>query len=84
MITLSHNIAPFSKQPGKGHQSFPTISKSPLNQLDVDLLHSWLTRHKRRLAKNYYASCDDASTDDKELIEDVSDYEIESADKDDM
>ena len=85
MITLFHNIAPFSNQPGRAHRSFPTISKSPLDQLDVALLHSWLTRHKRRLANNYHANCDDASTeDDEELIEDVSDYEIESANEDDM
>ena len=83
MITLFHNKAPFSNQPGRAHRSFPTISKSPLDQLDVSLLHSWLTRHKKRLAKNYHANCDDAEDDD-ELIEDVSGYDIESANEDDM
>ena len=81
MIKLFHNKAPFSNQPGRAHQSFPTISKSPLDQLDVSLLHSWLTRHKRRLAKNYHANCDDAE-DDEDLIEDVN--VIESASEDDM
>lgn len=80
IITLFHNKAPFSNQPGRAHRSFPTISKSPLDQLDVSLLHSWLTRHKRQLAKNYHPSWDD----DDDLIEDVSDYEIERANEDDM
>lgn len=67
MIKLFDNKAPFSNQPGRAHRSFPTISKSPLDQLDVSLLHSWLTRHKRRLAKNYHAN-----GDDEDLIEDVN------------
>ena len=60
-------------QPGRNINSFPFISTSPLDQLDVFALHAWLTRHKKRLAANPYScdySCckddDQESTDEEE------------------
>ena len=40
MIELISSQKPFEHQPGKSLQSFPSISKSPLDQLDIFALHS--------------------------------------------
>ena len=58
MIELISTQNPFKHQPGRSLQSFPSISKSPLDQLDVFSLHAWLTHNKKQLAANPY-SCDD-------------------------
>ena len=74
MIELISTQNPFKHQPGRSLQSFPCISKSPLDQLDVFGLHAWLTRNKKRLAANPY-SCDDSDCDEA----DESDEEEEEA-----
>ena len=68
MIDLISTKEPFTHQPGRILQSFPSISKSPLDQLDVFLLHSWLTHNKKRLARNPYScdDCDEADESDEE------------------
>ena len=45
MIDIIQQTKPFDHQ----LQSFQHISKTPLDKLDVALLHSWLTNHKRKL-----------------------------------
>lgn len=65
MIKVVRGQKPFEHQPGRTLNSFPSISKSPLDQLDALALHTWLTRHKKRLATNPY-SCDDSGCDDAE------------------
>ena len=63
MINIISGQKTFDFQPGRNINSFPSISKSPLDQLDVFALHAWLTRHKKRLAANPY-SCDDSGCED--------------------
>lgn len=60
MIELISTQEAFQHQPGRKLHSFPSISKSPLDQLNVSSLHSWLTKNKVRLANNPY-SCDDTN-----------------------
>lgn len=60
MIELISTQEAFQHQPGRMLHSFPSISKSPLDQLNVSSLHSWLTKNKVRLANNPY-SCDDTN-----------------------
>ena len=63
MIELISTQGPFQHQPGRKLHSFPSISKSPLDQLNVSSLHSWLTKNKVRLANNP-CSCDDTNDGD--------------------
>ena len=63
MIELISTQEPFRHQPGRKLHSFPSISKSPLDKLNVSSLHSWLTKNKVRLANNPY-SCDDTNGGD--------------------
>ena len=62
IIEILKETRPFQHQAGR--KSFPNISKSPLDQLDVASLSEWLTRHKRRLARNAFESFDDDDDDD--------------------
>ena len=64
MIWLFTNLKPFTYTPNRILHSFPTITKSPLDQLDTAALHSWLNRHKKRLARDAFSNCDDAGDDD--------------------
>lgn len=74
MIELISTKKPFEHQPGRTLQSFPSISKSPLDQLDVFALHSWLTRNKKRLATNPY-SCDDSGCDEADQSDEEEEEE---------
>ena len=49
MTMILQQTKPFDFQAGRKLHSFPHISKSPLDKLDVTLLHSWLTNHKLKL-----------------------------------
>ena len=76
MIELVHSRRPFVFTSGRKHNSFPTIPKSALDQLDVVKLDAWLTRHKRKLAACKFAGADtdgDCSSD----IEDESDNDLD-------
>ena len=80
MIELISTQEPFQHQPGRKLHSFPSISKSPLDQLNVSSLHSWLTKNKVRLANNPY-SCEDThdcgDVDDGDSNDDDSDNDEE-------
>lgn len=64
MIGLFSNLKPFHYTPNRILNSFENLTKSPLDQPDTSLLHSWLNRHNKRLARDFSANCDDASDDD--------------------
>lgn len=66
MIGILQEQKPFQYQEGRTLKSFPNISRSPLDQLDVSALHEWLTRHKRRLAANSFARCEENEDDEDE------------------
>ena len=59
MIEILHTKRPFQQTAARKMQSFLNIPSSPLEQLDVALLHDWLTRNKRRLAVNAFERCDE-------------------------
>ena len=63
MIDLVSCQKPFQHRRGITLKRFPSISKTPLDQLDAFALHSWLTRRKRRLASSQH-SCDDSSLEE--------------------
>lgn len=58
MIEILHTKRPFQQTAARKMQSFLNIPSSPLEQLNVALLHDWLTRNKRRLAVNAFEKCD--------------------------
>ena len=66
MISILHEKRPFQHQGGRTLKSFPNVSRSPLDQLDVVALHGWLTRHKRRLATNLCERCEDEDENDQD------------------
>ena len=49
MLEILQQIKPFQFNAGRLLNSFPQISKSPLDKLDVALLHTWLTSNRRKL-----------------------------------
>lgn len=76
MLAVIHKNAPFKHQPGRMLNSFPEITKTPLDKLNVSLLHSWLTRHKRKLFADMNCLDDDADEEDgnsSSSSEDLSD-----------
>jgi len=81
MIELISTQNPFKHQPGRSLQSFPSISKGPLDQLDVFSLHAWLTRNKKRLAANPY-SCDDSDCDEVDQSDEEEEEEAFLLDED--
>ena len=84
MIELIHSRRPFVFTSGRKYNSFPTIPKSTLDQLDIVKLDAWLTTHKRKLAASRFAGADtdgDSSSD----IEDESDNDFyEESEGDDI
>ena len=88
MINVLQAVKPFHEQPGRMLRSFPDISKSPLDRLDVTALHKWLTHNKNRLFANTFASSDDvADNEDEEATQhddDESDGERLSESEDEM
>ena len=82
MIELVRSRRPFVFTSGRKHNSFPTIPKSALDQLDAVKLDAWLTRHKRKLAACRFAGADtdgDSSSDDD--LDEESDVDEISPDK---
>lgn len=69
MINVLERVKPFHEQPGRVLLSFPNIPKSPLEKLDVTALHNWLSRNKKKLFENAFASSDDAEDDAHETIQ---------------
>lgn len=74
MLAVIHENVPFKHQPGRMLNSFPEITKTPLDKLNVSLLHSWLTRHKRKLFADM--NC----LDDDDADEEDGDSSMESDD----
>lgn len=74
MIAVIHEIEPFKHQPGRVLNSFPNIGKTPLEKMNVSLLHSWMTRNKGKLF------ADQNCTEDGEDVED-EDSELSSSDE---
>lgn len=74
MVSTLHGLKPFRYTPGRKHDAYPTISKSPLDQLNPVLLDKWLTRHKRRLAVSSLQNYDE---DDVESEEDTNESDDE-------
>lgn len=71
MLTIVQQAKPFDYHPGRVLHSFPHMSKSPLDKLDVALLSTWLTNHKRKLfAGNYdYEAADaEAESDEEQAV----------------
>ncbi len=52
MVNVLRKLKPFNFIKGRKHTAFPTISNSPLNNVDISALHAWLTSKKKSLAKN--------------------------------
>lgn len=81
MLAIVQKANPFKYQAGRQLHSFPNISKSPLDQLDVALLHTWLTNHKRRLFAgnhdfNEANDDDEAESDGEQAVSGESDLEL--------
>ena len=53
----------FDFQAGRKLHSFPHVSKSPLDKLDVTLLHSWLTNHKLKLFSGEFELIEESAED---------------------
>ena len=66
MIKILRGLQPFKTIPRRSHIHFPNIPKSCMDELDVMLLKTWLTRHKNRLARGKTAAGDedDVQSDD--------------------
>ena len=85
MIQLVHGCRPFKFTAGRKHNSFPTMSRSALDQLDIVKFDTWLTRHKRKLAASLFARVDadaDGSNSDQEDDSDTEHEEEVESDED--
>ena len=47
MIKVLKGVQHFNEKPGRMLLSFPGVSKSPLDSLNVTVLHKWLTHNKK-------------------------------------
>ncbi|XP_028408673.1 uncharacterized protein LOC114531236 isoform X2 [Dendronephthya gigantea] len=70
MVRIIKPLNPFKHTPKRNLQAFSSMQQSPLNNLDTSLLHTWLTRHKKRLARDTLSNCDD-DVDDDSMDEDL-------------
>lgn len=86
MINVLKRVQPFHEQPGRILRSFPGISKSPLENLDVTALSKWLTHNKNKLFRNAFASSEVVEDDVTETMQhsDVSDDEQLSGSEEEM
>ena len=50
MADVLRKLRPFNFVAGRKHTAFPTISNSPLNNVDIPSLHTWLTSKKKAIA----------------------------------
>ena len=76
MVNVLQGVKPFHERPGRMLRSFPNISKSPLDRLDVTALNKWLTHNKKRLFANTFASSDECEDNaDEEATQDDDDDE---------
>ena len=83
MTELIHSRGPIVFTSGRKRNSFPTIAKSALDQLDIVKLDAWLTRQKRKLVACRFAGAD--TDGDSSDIEDESDTDLyEESDVDEI
>ena len=82
MLTIVQQARPFQYQKGRTLQSFPNLTKSPLDQLDVALLNSWLTNHKRKLFSGVH-DCNEEDNDEENELNDGDENTPEEDDVDD-
>ena len=64
MLAVIHRGEPIKHQPGRMLNSFPDIKKTPLEKLNVLLLHSWLTRHKCKLFADMNCAYDETDLEE--------------------
>lgn len=69
MLAILQQVKPFKFQAGRTLSSFPHISKSPLDKLDVALLHTWLTSRRQKLFAGLSEFVAEESDDDDESDE---------------
>lgn len=76
MLAIVKEAKTFEYELGRKLHCFPIISKSPLEKLDVALLHRWLTNNKA----NLFAGVNDSEeTDDQD---DDQQNEVQNSEKD--
>ena len=64
MVKILRGLKPFHSVPNRKHPHFPSISESPMDELDVMLLKTWLTRHRNHLAVNRNAEYEAEETNE--------------------
>ena len=65
MLAIVQQAKPFQYQRGRTLHSFPNqVTKSPLDQLDVAPLNTWLTNHKRKLFSGIH-DCNEKDNDER-------------------
>ncbi|XP_068723247.1 uncharacterized protein [Montipora capricornis] len=67
MSAILQQAKPFHYQRGRTLHSFPTVTKSPLDQLDVALLNTWLTNHKCKLFSGIHDCNEEDNAEENEL-----------------
>ena len=50
MIADLVQLDPFRNVPGRCHNSFPDIKRSPMRYLNIAEFHQWLDKHKREMS----------------------------------
>ena len=72
---------PFQYQKGRTLHSFPKFgTKSPLDQLDVALLNTWVTNHKRKL----FSCIHDCNEEDNDEENELSNGDENTPEEDDL
>ena len=66
--------------PSRTLHSFPNVTKSPLDQLDVALLNTWLTNHKRKL----FSGIHDCNEEDNDEENELSNGDENTPEEDDL
>jgi hypothetical protein len=82
MVNVLRKLKPFSYTNGRKHTAFPTISNSPLNNVDTSSLDAWLTSKKKSIAKNPFLGYEaedgeesEEEDDDLTTLEDLDEEE---------
>ena len=50
MVADLIQLDPFTRVPGRCHDSFPEIERCPLRYLNIVEFHQWLDKHKQELS----------------------------------
>ena len=79
MITIIQQTKPFVFTAGRKLLSFPQVSKSPLDKLNV-LLRSWLLNHKCKLFNGEFELNEESA--EEEGVEDSGDEHDDSSEED--